>query len=487
MKRWHSTVNNPIRMSAQIDLESSIQIHSSPAECLVTVVQETEQFGVLTVKPGATNLSQNTIFILFTVDRTGSMQQGRKMKYVKDTFKNMIKFIADQDAEIFVQVNIFNTEVEVCIEPVKVDKKNAVYLIQKIDAIEADGSTAIDAALKSAKDTMTQYLEENPTHSVHHIFMTDGEATAGETNNGKLAEMVSANYSNTFIGFGYRHNSTLLRKFSDINRSSYDFVDDVEHTGLVYGDILHSLMYPVLFDVSLQIKNGLLYDWKTNSWVEEINENVLVSETEKNYHFKCVDRYKVEIDIYGKRAMSDESIHIDNVDDVPCLIHGDTGVEIHHTYDLSKYVFRQAVLDKLFIAKSNDDLEIEDVVKKDIADLFSKLRKYMTETNKMDDSMLQQLCDDLSIAYKTLGTENGRLLSSARQSGQGRQKSRNVSSPMHREITPLHNNPDREDDFKQWHNQNEIDAYIPSENPISCYATPQATQTMRSMSQPYCN
>jgi hypothetical protein len=246
-------------------------------------------------------------------------------------------------------------------------------------------------------------------------------------------------------------------------------------------------MYPVLFDVSLQIKNGLLYDWKTNSWVEEINENVLVSETEKNYHFKCADRYKVEIDIYGKRAMNNESIHVDNVDDVPCLIHGDTGVEIHHTYDLSKYVFRQAVLDKLFIAKSNDDLEMEHIVKKDIADLFSKLRKYMTETNKMDDSMLKQLCDDLSIAYKTLGTENGRLLSSARQSGQGRQKSRNVSSPMHREITPLYNNPDREDDFTQWHNRNEIDAYIPSENPISCYATPQATQTMRSMSQPYCN
>ena len=479
-------------------METSIQIHSCPPECAISLVDEGEQFGVLSVKPGKTDRVLNTMFLLFTVDRTGSMMEDDKMKHVKDTFKNMIKYIANQDSDIYVQVNVFNVDVDICIEPVKVSRDNMDELIQKIDAIEANGSTAIDVALESAKTTMSRYIEENPTHSVHHIFMTDGEATSGETNNSRLAAMVSGSYPNSFIGFGYKHNSTLLRKMSETERASYDFVDNVEHTGLVYGDILHSLMYPAIFDVSIRIENGYLYNWKTNSWVQEITECLLVSETEKNYHFKCANRNDVEIRIFGKHNTNEQSVLIDTVDDVPPLINGDTGVLMYHTCDLSKYVFRQAVLNQLSIAKSNDRIDTGTECKKDMADLFSKLRTYMKESDNEDDAMLKQLCDDLSIAYKTIGTEQGRVLSCARQTSQGRQQSRNVSTPIrprsafappiYRQnagtaITPLFNFPDTQDDFIPQSDETEIDVYVPSENPISCYATTQAADTMRHMTQ----
>jgi len=122
--------------------------------------------------------------------------------------------------------------------------------------------------------------------------------------------------------------------------------------------------------------------------------------------------------------------------------------------------------------------------------------------------MLKQLCDDLSLTYKTLGTEEGRVLSCARQTSQGRQQSRNVSTPtqatqlrspfappIYRQnarsftrsntetgITPLFNFPDINDDFKQ-SDQTEIDLYVASEDPISCYATTQAANMMRCMTQ----
>jgi len=490
-------------------METLMQIHSCPPECVISVVDEGEQFGVLSIKPEKTDRVQNTMFLLFTVDRTGSMNEDDKMKYVKDTFKNIIKYIANQESDIYIQVNVFNVDVDICIDVVKVSLDNMDELIQKIDAIEADGSTAIDVALESAKTTMSLYKEKNPTHSVHHIFMTDGEATSGETNNGRLAAMVSGVYPNTFIGFGYKHNSTLLRKMSETERASYDFVDNVEHTGLVYGDILHSLMYPALFDVTIRIENGSFYNWKTNSWVQEITECLLVSETEKNYHFKCENRSNVEIRIFGKSGANEPSTLIDMVEDMPPLINGETGVLMYYTCDLSKYVFRQAVLNQLSIAKSNNRIDARTECKKDMADLFSKLRTYMKESDNEDDAMLKQLCDDLSIAYKTLGTEQGRVLSCARQASQGRQQSRNVSTPMHytqprspfappiyrqnltslsranREttITPLFNFPDMEDDFNPQSDETEIDVYVPSENPISCYATAQAADTMRHMTQ----
>ena len=132
----------------------------------------------------------------------------------------------------------------------------------------------------------------------------------------------------------------------------------------------------------------------------------------------------------------------------------------------------------------------------------------MKESDNEDDTMLKQLCDDLSIAYKTLGTEQGRVLSCARQTSQGRQQSRNVSTPtqhtqsrsvfappiyrqnanlIYRQnagtgITPLFNFPDMDDDFVP-SDQTEIDLYIPSEDPISCYATTQAASMMRTMTQ----
>ena len=122
-------------MTTRIALETSIKIHSCPPECDTSVVSEAEQFGVLSLKPGKTSRTQNNVFILFTVDRTGSMQEGEKMKYVKETFKNMIKYIADQKAEIYIQVNVFNVEVETCIQSVKVHNDNMEELIQKVIGI----------------------------------------------------------------------------------------------------------------------------------------------------------------------------------------------------------------------------------------------------------------------------------------------------------------------------------------------------------------
>lgn len=494
-----------------IDLETSLCIHSALPECTIDVVNENEYFGVLSVKPRNMPSNQNQKFILFTVDRTGSMSECNKMTYVKDTFKNMIQFIANECPDIYIQVNVFNTTVETCIPLTKIDLDIVDELIQKIDSIEAEGATAIDAALRSAKDTMLSYIAENPRHSACHIFMTDGDPTFGEKSHSRLSSMVSDKYPNTFIGFGRSHNSKLLRRFGDVDMASYDFVDNVEHTGLVYGEIMHNLLSSAFTDVTIRAVNGKLYNWKTNSWCNELNEYSLVNDTEKNYHVRCENRYDLKVEIYGKTSAVDTKQLHDTVYVIPYLINSETGTATHHTEDLSKYVFRQAVLEKLFLAKSedlelsmfNDIDEIRDL-KHEISQLFTKIRRYMQDTDQQDDSMLRQLVDDLTITYKTIGTPTGRILALSRQSTQGRQQSRNVSAypnsnastmvPRFTEnsITPIQNAVDSQDDFIQRpptfpaiQTDEEIDNYEPSDNPISCYSTPASRNMMRSMSQPY--
>jgi hypothetical protein len=507
-------------MSRQIEIESSIQIHSDTPECGLRVTEDGEYFGILNVKPEKRDMSQNKKFILFTVDRTGSMSDG-KMDYVKDTFKNMIKFIANQNADIYIQVNVFNTVVETCIESVLVTLENAEELIQKIGEIDANGTTSIDQALISASRTMTSYMTQNPAHSVYHVFMTDGEPTSGEKNTNRLVAMVSDQYPNAFIGFGFNHNSILLRKMSETNRGSYDFVDNMEHTGLVYGDILHNLMYPALTDVRIHIENGKLYDWKTNQWTNELFEHSLVCDMERNWHLKCTDLQQVSVKIFGKVHTEDEPFLVDTVYVMPPLMDIATGIETRHVDDLSRFVFRHAVLEKLYLAKSDefqlsvfDRMDAIHDVKIEISELFSKLRKYMRDSDQTEDPMLRQLCDDLNITYRTMGTSQGRIMAVARQTSQGRQQSRNVSATYNSNaetVIPQYNNlitplqhPNDEDEFDmlnctgirrrvdpfpniQDSYSDDIDNYTPSEDPISCYATPKAVDTMRSMSQPYSN
>jgi hypothetical protein len=62
------------------------------------------------------------------------------------------------------------------------------------------------------------------------------------------------------------------------------FVDKLENSGLVYGEILHDIVYKFMTNVRLTIQNGLIYDFKKNVWVESFNVGELVSEANKIYH-----------------------------------------------------------------------------------------------------------------------------------------------------------------------------------------------------------
>jgi hypothetical protein len=148
--------------------------------------------------------------------------------------------------------------------------------------------------------------------------------------------------------------------------------------------------------------------------------------------------------------------------------------------------------------------------------------------NLSTDPMMAQLCDDLSIVYQTAGTRHGQMLSVARSSSQGRQNSNTTTMtqdvnhdhdyddtfvpaydsqvpmlPRSNAIafdtqlmrsntlgpTPLLHPVDEEDDFEpifqeiegDFDDNDYIDRYLPSENPISCFATPTALHTIRSL------
>lgn len=538
------------------NIESAfIEFHNKLGDLPFPILYEGEQFGILDINMKKTDIEKTPLFLLFTIDKTGSMMEmGNgylpKMDFVKQTFKNMISYLATQSIDIYIRVHSFNTIVDVDIENEKVTTENSKNLCEKIDALVAESSTNIEMALKSAKETLEAYSESYPEHQIGHIFMTDGEPTIGNQRPNDLAKFVNPKFSNIFLGFGMQHNVTLMKKLAKDKTSDYQFVDNMENTGLIYGEVIHQFLYPAMKNIKICVTNGLIYDWMTNEWTENIYENTFVSEAKKTYQVKSSTKDKIEVEIrcYNKHDESKFEV-MDTVWALPDLLdENDCIIE----NDLSKYIYRQQVQSVLFEANaiSGKSYNIINAFKNErLRDVFRKMRKYMRENDLTEDPFMKVLSDDIIITFQTIGTHRSNYYSSARQSSQGRQRTYNVTTNdsfedeqllgarnrnnMHRQnalnnIYPMsppriirqktrtfntvsditqqgiHPFPsiDSEDPSQQtiqvdehvfahapfqsidYSLEDEIDNFLPSNNNISCYATPRGLDTMRTMSQP---
>ena len=466
--------------------KSFFQLHRHSDDFGLDVLKEEERFGTLTLKMKKTKITQRPTMILFSVDNTASMDEyaydkTTKMSVVIKTLKNIMTYLSTIDAPVYVQLYTFNVEVRPVIDTILVNETNVEELIKKIEKIGANNSTDIGHALKAANENMIDYNEQNPTHQIIHIFMTDGEPTAGECNTEKLSTMVNNTFPNIFVGFGEYHNINLLKKLSENDNGDYQFVDNMENTSLIYGETLHRYLYPALQNVNICIANGFIYNWKTNSWVNELCEPVIIGDMEKIYHIKTVNPDNFECDVYGvacslhdddiengleiynkpqhivKVSVSDTTTvsnyygslsfieDISLIDDfeetysgyamlvgekerefqldvpiLPALI--DQKTEKIEETNLAKYLYRQKTQELLYKAKESKNKDDNKIVKRELNAFFKNMHEYMKTNELVDDKFMKNLCDDICITYRTIGTHLGIMYNMSRLTTQSRQQ-----------------------------------------------------------------
>lgn len=418
---------------------SEVLIHTNKETLPLTNIGEDEYFGILKIKVAKTKLVKTPTFLLFTIDKTGSMndrQSGNttKMDYVMQTFVSMMNYLSMLETDMYIQVNTFNTDVDVLVDCVKITIENVEEINRKIKSLVPDGTTNIGNALTVANEHISEYMEKNINHQIAHIFMTDGDPTVGEFSETTLSNKVNEKYNNIIVGFGYNHNVNLLSRMAEKKNSEYQFVDNMENTALVYGEAIHKFIYPALRSVEIHIENGTLYDWQTNQWTNCLYEDIIIGEIEKIYHIKTTQPNNVDVNIYGKIASlpvssdSDEIAYdfklLDTAMSIPNLIDIETG-EIQRS-DLTIYALRQKVQELLYLAKQYE--ADRNQVKSDLCDAFRFIRKYMRKNNLQEDGLLKMLCDDLSITYRSMFHNRGRALLLARHTSQGRQRTYNTGS-----------------------------------------------------------
>jgi hypothetical protein len=424
----------------------------------IPVPIENAKFGILNFTAVTASEITSELEFLFIIDCSGSMSDrcsdGRtKMQHIIHTLKNMIMFLHDNKSiNAHITVNAFDTTIYKIVERTRIIDENFDEIIAKVDKIQPKGSTNIEYALTKSAEEIQRLKTEFPTHVVNHIFMTDGEATDGSNNIDILKSLVLHGTMNAFIGFGLEHDSALLNALGSVDKSSYHFVDKLESAGFIYGEILHSVVYKLLTNAEINLKNGLIYDYQNNTWVDKLVIGDIISEANKTYNIVSNNLDEFAADIRASM--------LDLVVLYPCTRIDDK--------DLTNHMFRQRTLQIMCEVKdyckqkreigdrynnhftlaqindenSHDELRIrKTAIVKKLVEFMDEMKNYMAENNLMDDKFMKNLCDDIFICFRTFDTKYGNMYCTARQTSQGTQRQYTVSNTIALDTEDMYANP----------------------------------------------
>jgi hypothetical protein len=416
-------------------------------------INKDSYFGTLNIQLKETEINKRPIFVFFTNDISGSMSdyccdERTKMAHSIHAIRNILTLFASysDEIDIWVQVDSFDDNIEKIIPLQKINHLNLDNMLSLLKKMRPRNGTNIELALNNAFKEIQLFKEKNPDYLITHIFTTDGNSTSGSNNVKVLSSLLDREIRNIFIGFGLDHSVLMLNGLANCyEKGDYYFIDDIENGGLVYGEIIHSLLYPCFEDITISIENGLIYDYKKNKWNEKLYIHSLFSESNKTYHLSSSNPSLMNVDINGKI-----------ISGIPLCFKTDN----YEISNLTPYIFRQKVQELLFLC--NDSF-----MKLEIEEVLDKLQKYMNENNLDDDVFLKSLHDDLWLVLNTEGTKLNKMFLTARSNSNGKQLSYNINKVPNKNIG-FHFN-----------------SLLLSREPVNkMNSTPKQLEIMRSCSQP---
>jgi len=430
-----------LRMTT-IDTMIEIQQDNKNAALLAEILGDSgaTHFGILRVKTESDKVCKTPTIVYISADCSGSMsdscKDGRsKMQQINHAITNILHIFAEKsdDVEILVGLDAFDDNIHETFDLVRVTPQNVQQLAMLVNQIHPIGSTNIELALKTATKRMKGYRETYPSHRCIHIQLTDGDANIGVSDPAKLAEIVDENYTNIFLGYGIEHNYTMLHTLGSKPRGDYRFIDKLENAGIVYGEVVHGILYPSIDVPEICIENGEIYDWTTNEWSNSIKPSAIVSGIEHIFHVRTANPLQIcgefiGIDMNAEIGANAEDTVLDQIDVLPDLVDSATGLQ--HIRDLTKYMFRHKT-QVLLAATYKHNMEHTgnfETLKEKLKNFYKEMKEYMTTESLLDDPFMKVLLDDIYISYKTIGTHLGQVYSGARQTSQGRQHTYTVTN-----------------------------------------------------------
>ena len=460
---------SPSRASEPIIQTAIINFHDTRVavpDCLIPHHNLEERFGIVSINVRDEIPIIPEVLFQYTVDCSGSMSErcadGRsKMAHIIHTIENMIRiFHKKTGSKISIRIQSFDSKVYVNIDTIEdlgqKTQEEIEAIILKVHQITPQGSTNIEKALKATTIYLDQYIKDHPSARVAHLLLTDGEITDGSSDKTYLKTLVSNVYPNIFMGYGLHHDNVLLTSLASTGlHNEYRLVDNLEKAGLVYGEVIHQLLYPALEDVTLKAESCEIYNYATNTWTTSLDVGHLVGEQQKIYQIRTITPKEALIAIYGRTIHRTKQFEV-LTNDIIFQTHALPVPQALDPCDLTNYLFRQKTQELLFATKEllerqhNLDYKLDDPfdkyaalykepeaktqdkfeefrkqkaeLKQKMKDFFKIMLDYIEAHSLKSDAFLKTLCDDVYIAIKSFDTAHGLMYTAARQTSQGRQQ-----------------------------------------------------------------
>ena len=433
----------PCMMCQPIIDYTNVSFHDPSIVTPLTLFEDPEyNFGTFNVAiRGEIPIISKHLHVFFNIDASGSMNDmcvdnRSKMQHILFTLENILRIFHEKSmCNISCHVQSFDSIIHHILQGVDDIKTHDIEsIVTQIKQIRPGNSTNIEQALQSAKEQIAVYRQSNLETEIVHIFLTDGEITSGSKDKQLLKTLVPKDCTNIFIGYGLEHDSLLLSFLSDELGNEYRFIDALERAGLVYGEIVYSILYRAIADVTIKAHNSEIYNYKTNEWLSYLNIGYLLGEQQKTYHLRSKKPKEAIVYLLGKTIIKTRQFQIitDAIEEQSSTCH------IYET-DLTKYMFRQKTQELLYetktISEKPKDLGFMILFSEDKKEMKTKLKtfmqlmlKYMKDHNIESEPFMKMLCDDIFIAHKTFDTSLANMYTSARQKSQGCQQTYTIST-----------------------------------------------------------
>jgi len=441
-----------------MSISTLLQLHTSTAQLPFELFAEDENFhfGKIDISASEISLIPYTWDVKFSIDASQSMEESckdgkTKMQHIKYTITQILRTFATYSSTNAIQFNVcvhsFDNDDDEIFDFTEITAENVNTYIEKINTIEPNRCTNLLNPITVTNEQMAARRTLYPNNKQLHIMLTDGQDTSSNTRE-KITSEVNSTYDFVVIGFGLEHDVKILNAIGSLQQCDYAFIDILERAGMVYGECLHNILYRVAENITIQLENATIYNWKTNTWEETLDLEGISSGLTKTYYVRTTTPDLIAGSVTGSLCTIQQNLCIQElatIDKLPDLLDADTYTisEVNLITDM----FRCRTMELLYEAKQCEsdrnnsfaqmleDMESEEddtttplqkhnkisSTRTSLRTFFNIIKAYMKENDRMDDAFLKNLLDDLYIVYKTLGTAHSNMYSTARQRSQGRQ------------------------------------------------------------------
>lgn len=219
-------------------------------------------------------MSKAPLFMYFVLDASASMDANERLTSMQKTLTKMWQYLMDHhQTEVYVRLDAFHIDVTTIIPTTRLFPTTMEDMCYKLWSLETRHYTNFEVALRNSAAVLHEYSVSHPSHRIVHFFITDGDANEGVTDPETLADILSLGTRKRpmyhfFLGIDFQHNSLILRCCAERPYSEYHFIDDLENSGLVFGEIFHKILHPVAEGMQMTVlqPGWTVFDWQSNTW-----------------------------------------------------------------------------------------------------------------------------------------------------------------------------------------------------------------------------